>query len=64
MDVKVENTMDAFMSVVGYVPYVRWASYFYFLGGKNLSKWYNEKVITPMLQNGIEPGLMIHQPSK
>ena len=64
LDLQVENTMDAFMGVLGFVPYVRWASFFYFLGGKDMSKWYNEKVITPMLQNGINPGLMIYQPYK
>jgi hypothetical protein len=26
--------------------------------------WYREKVITPMTEEGINPGLMIYQPSK
>ena len=39
-------------------------STFWFLGGRQISKWYGEKVITPMIEEGVNPGLMIYQPFK
>ena len=39
-------------------------STFWFLGGRQITKWYGAKVITPMIEEGINPGLMIYQPFK
>lgn len=36
----------------------------WFFGGKQATYWYNSTTITPMIENGINPGLMINQPFK
>ena len=39
-------------------------SIIWFCGGKQATLWYGEKVIPPMIEEGINPGLMIYQPFK
>lgn len=36
----------------------------WFFGGKQATYWYNSTTITPMIENGINSGLMINQPFK
>lgn len=36
----------------------------WFFGGKQISYWYGRNVITPMMEQGLNPELMIYQPFK
>ena len=65
-DSQLEYGFDAFVGAAGTlapgifgIPSTLW-----FWGGKQATYWYNSTTITPMIQNGINPGLMINQPSK
>ena len=65
-DARVEHTIDAIIGVAGafYPELFGLPATIWFFGGKQLSKWYGEKVITPMIEEGLNPGLMIYQPFK
>ena len=65
-DAKLEYSIDAIIGSAAVlkpeifgIPATLW-----FLGGKQVTYWYGNKVITPMIQEGINPGLMINQPFK
>ena len=65
-DSQLEYGFDAFVGAAGTlapgifgIPSTLW-----FWGGKQATYWYNSTTITPMIENGINPGLMINQPFK
>ena len=64
-----EKIMYAFDIIIGsagvaFPQYFGAFSTFWFVSGRQISKWYGEKVITPMIEEGLNPGLMIYQPFK
>ena len=60
-----EHYMDAVMGGIGFFPYVGTGmSLYWFTIGKTLHYNYANQVITPMIQQGNNPGLMIYQPFK
>ena len=64
-DERFEHGLDALIGVVGFVPVGGSAiSLFWSLGGKQLVKGYSEKVIVPMIEKGVNPGLPAFQPFK
>ena len=63
---KLEFGFDTFIGFAGVVapelfglPATIW-----FLGGKQVTFWYSRTTIIPMIENGINPGLMEYQPFK
>ena len=61
-----EYGFDAVIGAAGVVfpEFFGIVSTVWFCGGKQLTYWYGENVITPMIEEGINPGLMIYQPFK
>ena len=65
-DAKLEYSIDAIIGSAAVlkpeifgIPATLW-----FLGGRNLVKWYGKTTITPMIKEGINPGTMENQPFK
>ena len=64
-DERFEHGLDAFMGALSFVPVGGSAiSLFWSFGGKRLVKGYSEKVIVPMIEMGVNPGLPAFQPFK
>ena len=65
-DSRIEHTFDAIIGAAGafYPELFGLPATIWFFGGRQISKWYGEKVITPMIEEGLNPGLMIYQPYK
>ena len=63
---KIMYTFDIIIGSAGVASPQNFGAFstFWFLGGRQISKWYGEKVITPMIEEGLNPGLMIYQPFK
>ena len=66
LDGKLEYGFDTFLGLAGAVapeifglPATIW-----FLGGKQATFWYARTTITPMIEQGLNPGLMEYQPFK
>ena len=65
-DAKLEYSIDA---IIGSAAVLKPEIFgipatFWFLGGRNLVKWYGKTTITPMIKEGINPGTMENQPFK
>ena len=63
---QLEYGFDAFLGLAGVIaPEVFGVpSTIWFLGGKQITFWYGRTVITPMIENGLNPGLIEYQPFK
>ena len=66
IDQKLEYALDATFGFLGATmpEFFGLPSTIWFFGGKQVANWYNATTITPMIENGINPGLMINQPFK
>ena len=66
LDAKVEYAIDAIVGCLGTISptYFGTFSTVWFLGGKQISRWYGKTVITPMIEQRINPGLIEYQPFK
>ena len=60
------NTFDLLIGGAGVIcpSYLGIPSTIWFFGGKQLSIWYSENILTPMIEAGINPGIIINQPFK
>ena len=65
-DARIEYSIDAIIGAAGFVAPELFGlpSTLWFFGGKQVTYWYGKNVIAPMIEEGINPGLMIYQPSK
>ena len=65
-DARIEYSIDAMIGAAGVIAPELFGvpSTIWFLGGKQVTYWYSNNVITPMIEEGINPGLMIYQPFK
>ena len=66
IDGQFEYGLDAVIGFAGVVApeFFGLPSTIWFLGGKQVSYWYGRTTITPMIEQGINPGLMEYQPFK
>lgn len=63
IDDRIKYGADVIVGGVGFVPGGTCISAFWFLGGRELV-FYNETIMTEMMQYGINPGYMEYQPFK
>ena len=63
---KLEYGFDTFIGFAGVVAPELFGlpSLIWFLGGKQVTYWYSQTTILPMIEDGINPGLMEYQPFK
>lgn len=63
---KLEYGFDTFIGFAGVVApeFFGLPATIWFLGGKQVTFWYSRTTIIPMIENGINPGLMENQPFK
>jgi hypothetical protein len=66
IDGQFEYGLDSFIGFAGVVAPELFGlpSTVWFLGGKQVTYWYTQTTIIPMIEQGINPGLMEHQPFK
>lgn len=66
IDEQIEFGLDALIGAAGvlFPEGFGIVSTVWFCGGKQATFWYGKNVITPMIEEGINPGLMINQPFK
>ena len=66
IDDQFEYGLDAAIGFAGVVApeFFGLPSTIWFLGGKQVTYWYGRTTITPMIEQGINPGLMEYQPFK
>ena len=66
IDEQLEFGLDAIIGAAGVLFPEEFGivSTVWFCGGKQATFWYGKNFITPMIKEGINPGLMIYQPFK